>query len=157
MSKYNELLHPRVASGPKGGWWTPSGAKAEAAARKAAGLDYGSMASKIREDNGFSVNLEGKSPTHGYMVSPDKGTETKIDIKDLQDQDIGDYVMGHLQGLMRKNYYAGGWLSGGKAVLDVSKNVFSKTEAIELAIHGQQDEVYNYDGPSLKRGVDYDW
>lgn len=157
-SNYNEALHPREASGKRGGWWTHSNPGAvEAAARKAAGLDYGTMASTIEEDGGFSISLDGKQPTSGYMVSVDKSNEFRKDVKDMTDDDIYSYASNNLRGLMYKNYYLGGWLSGAKGCLDVSRNVFSEADAIRLAIKGQQDSVYIVGDGFLTKGVDYDW
>jgi len=155
--KYSEMLHPREKSGPRGGWWSFSPTKIEAAARKAAGLDYGSMASTIQEDGGFSYTLDGKEPTTGFMVGGAKAYEFRKEVSEMTDKDIVSYASTHLRGLMYKDYYLGGWLSGTKACLDVSKNVFTKSEAIRLAIKYTQDSVYIVGDGFLTKGVDYDW
>lgn len=145
VGTFDPALHPRIPKGyPMGGQFTFSTQRIENAARKAAGLPYGNMITKIAEDEGFSTSLDGKSPRGGYMVSVGgKSNEFKVPVDQLTQRDVAEYVSNNLRGLMRRGMYIGGWLDAGHACLDVSKHVMNLGEAIRLGILYKQDAIFD--------------
>ena len=141
LRSFDESKHRRVSAGvPEGGQFAPSLATLDAA-KRAAGLPYKDMANAIRM-GGVSRSLDGKEPEKGFMVSTSKATEVKIPLDHFSEEDVANYVNEHLRGLMRDNYYFGGWVDNGFAVLDLSKNVFSVGLAVSYAIRAHQDSIY---------------
>lgn len=107
------------------------------------GIKGVNLVSKLKLDKGFSYNLEGNSPTSGFMVSPNKGTERVLSMNSIADADTDKYVQDHREELAKKDMYVGGWVSDGKAYLDVSINTPTALEALEIGKRGNQEAIYD--------------
>lgn len=148
MTVWNEADHPRVPAGnPRGGQFTDkgSGGAAVAAARRAAGLPPergGAMLEALRE-GGFSVSLDGKSPTSGYMTAVTLDSEFSKPIDQFTVEDILDYVIQYAEYLTEPDTYIGGWLDEGIGYLDVSKNIQDLEEALAAAKAGNQLAIWD--------------
>jgi hypothetical protein len=97
---------------------------------------------RVKTSGGFSLRLNGTSPTRGYMVAPTKRTEYRC-----APDDVGA-VAGHLAKwteVLAKHPSAcwGGWVSGGRLCLDVSFPVRRLEAAVALGRLGQQEEVFD--------------
>lgn len=110
------------------------------------------IASFIKENpSGFTVNpYTGKVATTGYAVAPSKGTEFIVSPEDLTSKKVFEYIMGHgeLFGEGPETHaFLGGWLNPetGKVVLDVSKVVDNLSDALHIALNGQQDAIFHLD------------
>lgn len=99
---------------------------------------------KIKAEGGISVNLKtGESPTEGYSFSPDKSTEFSVPVQDFNESHVDSFIEKHYDELTSGRLLFGGWVDGGNAYLDLSKNVASEHEAVVGAKQSNQIGIYD--------------
>ena len=106
------------------------------------------------QPNGFSVTLEGKQPTSGYMVANPGHSEIHNPDDIASERGPGiiqNYVMAHAGALMEPGAHIGGWTDpeSKKTYLDVSHNIPGRFSAIQAGIDRNQKAIYD-----VKRGKD---
>jgi len=98
---------------------------------------------KIFADGGFSVQVaSGSIPSSGYMVSI-QGCEEVYYSEDVTDDTIPGYITRHVKQLLLPGAYLGAWLDGSKVYLDISINVASLEDALNLARNNSQLAIYD--------------
>ena len=104
------------------------------------GFGAGSVASKIRNDGGFTFAADGSSPSEGIAVSPFPERSVVVS-ENLSDADLekayDGFVSKNSDLLGKDGNHAGGWVEDGKVYFDVTK-VFPEAE-VEAAIKMGQD------------------
>jgi hypothetical protein len=95
---------------------------------------------------GASVNLKGKPPKDGFMVSPYKDREKTVTFKRDRAEMIKafkDYQSNNKDFIQQKNHYLGSWKNQGKVYLDISVNVADKEEAMKMAKEHNQLAIWD--------------
>ncbi len=101
------------------------------------------LLNKIFADGGFSVQVaSGLIPSRGYMVSI-QGCEEVYYSEDVTDDTIPGYITRHVKQLLHPGAYLGAWLDGIEVYLDVSINVASLEDALNLARNNSQLAIYD--------------
>jgi hypothetical protein len=94
-------------------------------------------ASLQQDDDGFSVDPRtGQSPSSGFAVS--RFGHRVIDSAPPPAETVADAAQSVLPG-----QYLGAWVDGGKTYLDSSRNIQSRTEAMEFGKRNAQIAVYD--------------
>lgn len=96
-----------------------------------------------KKNGGITVDKEGKMPTSGYVVSPDKSTETRVPINDFSAKDIADFKAKNADALAQDGAHLGIWEDNGSKVLDVSHVTPDLNKAVEIAQKGSQDAIWD--------------
>ena len=121
-----------------------------------------SLVSRLADANrqgkeiGFSYQpFTDDTPTTGFMSSeyPERGE--KMNMSDVNDQKLNDYVNKNKDLLAtHPDHYFGGWLSGGTFYLDVSKRFYGQDEALSSAVDHNQAGVFDiaYENPDGTKG-----
>ena len=100
------------------------------------------LLNKIFTDGGFSVQVaSGSIPSSGYMVSI-QGCEEVYYTEDITNDTIPGYITRKKE-LLLPGAYFGAWLDGSKVYLDVSINVESLEDALNLARNNSQLAIYD--------------
>lgn len=92
------------------------------------------------KNGGSSINLEGHSPSKGFMVAT-YGNEEKINIKNFNKKVIKKYIKKHKKEI--KGNFIGTWVDNNIVYLDISKKEKSKNKAINIAIKNKQLAIFN--------------
>ena len=104
---------------------------------------------KVIEDSpdGFTVDTAGEFATGGYIVAPDKATERVIDKKNFNEESLTQYIIDNKPHLNVEGAMLGGWYDSqnGRYVLDVVFAVDNEQDAVDIAIWGDQDAIFNLD------------
>ena len=90
---------------------------------------------------GISIDLDGREPTEGYMVSV-HGSEVIVQKEEFNEDTVRNYIA------LFKNHigygsYLGTWVDGEEVYLDVSVNFHSLSEAIKLGRENNQKAIYS--------------
>lgn len=87
-------------------------------------IDYDALATRVKLNGGFTVDLQGREPTSGFAVAL-PGHERIARVRSSADiaDAIYSYVVHHGNALRRDGRYLGGWLYEGRLFLDVSEVV----------------------------------
>ena len=104
---------------------------------------------KVIEDSpdGFTVDTAGEFATGGYIVAPDKATERVIDKDKFDEKSLTQYIIDNKAALNVEGAMLGGWYNSenGQYVLDVVFAVDNEQDAVDIAIWGDQDAIFNLD------------
>ncbi len=104
---------------------------------------------KVIEDSpdGFTVDTAGEFATGGYIVAPDKATERVIDKENFNEESLTQYIIDNKPHLNVEGAMLGGWYNSenGQYVLDVVFAVDNEQDAVDIAIWGDQDAIFNLD------------
>ncbi len=120
-----------------------------------------------KEEGGFSITLDGKSPFDlgyegGYMVAPLKETELKFESQTITTKQMREFLrtVDRLRVTAKGRYseiYAGGWIdNNGMYVLDASVRVDNLDDALYIARAGNQDAIFDlkeFDEIDTKQGI----
>jgi hypothetical protein len=85
----------------------------------------------------------GDGPTSGHMVSLYKDSEFKRPIRELNADDVRNFVSKNAEALDKPHHYLGGWLEGGHFYLDVSVHVPEMNRATTEAVRNHQLGIYD--------------
>ena len=97
---------------------------------------------KTVENQGFSVNLDGREPVNGYMVSyPDR--ELKVNILALGIEHVLAYLNKNLGKLVHRGNYLGTWIDQDIVYIDISLNVTDRQLAFRIAKQWHQQAIYD--------------
>jgi hypothetical protein len=77
------------------------------------------------------------------MTAVSAETEFKKPIEQMTRLDILRYIVRHAALLSQPDTYLGGWLDGGMAYLDISKNVKDLNEVLKMAKAENQLAIYD--------------
>jgi len=98
---------------------------------------------KLHNEGGFSINVNtGATPGAGYMVSI-PGAEAVRRLSDITELTIKRYVEKYAQQLATPGAYLGAWVDGWEVYLDISVNVDSLEDALNLARDNKQLAIYD--------------
>lgn len=110
---------------------------------------------KLKEDEGFSITLDGKTPeelgySKGFMVAPLKTTEIVFDSKTFDVEDA-EKLLDNVEKLTESlegrydEVYAGAWFNPDdqKFYLDASVRIDNQEDALYIAKQGQQISIFN--------------
>ncbi len=104
---------------------------------------------KVIEDSpdGFTVDTAGEFATGGYIVAPEKATERVIDKNNFNEESLTQYIIDNKPHLNVEGAMLGGWYDSqnGRYVLDVVFAVDTEQDAVDIAIWGDQDAIFNLD------------
>ena len=104
---------------------------------------------KVIEDSpdGFTVDTAGEFATGGYIVAPDKATERVIDKENFNEESLTQYIIDNKPHLNVEGAMLGGWYNSknGQYVLDVVFAVDNEQDAVDIALWGDQDAIFNLD------------
>ena len=104
---------------------------------------------KVIEDSpdGFTVDTAGEFATGGYIVAPDKATEQVIDKENFNEESLTQYIIDNKPHLNVEGAMLGGWYDSqnGRYVLDVVFAVDTEQDAVDIAVWGDQDAIFNLD------------
>jgi hypothetical protein len=98
--------------------------------------------------HGFSVTLDGKTPSGGYMVSL-PGSSRIVRAADLAGENgrgiINDFAVRNAGALMQPGAHIGGWTDrhSGRTYLDVSQNIPGRFNAIQEGKKRNQIAIYD--------------
>lgn len=99
---------------------------------------------QLRESGGFTYSVvSGNEPKEGFALSIYPEHSRAIDLSKLSTEEIAQYIGDKWDVLKRADHYLGGWVSEGKAVLDVSVVKSDLEEAKQLAIEKDQVAVFD--------------
>lgn len=92
---------------------------------------------------GFTVKIDGKVPTKGFAVSPNKSTE--MIVEKVTPENLSEFISKNIDQLSQDGYHLGDWFSGddGMFYLDVSRVMDSLDEAIDMAVRNDQIAVFD--------------
>lgn len=97
------------------------------------------------KNGGATFNLQGKSPSSGYMVSL-QGHEEILTEEQFQQTSVNfsDYIE-RKERLLESisNLYVGVWYNKGNYYLDLSENIADKETAIRLGIRREQKAIWD--------------
>ncbi len=92
------------------------------------------------KNGGASYNLNGHSPSKGFMVS-NFGTEKKIPLNQFNKKVLKNYIKANKKHL--KNAFIGTWIDSNIVYLDISKKEKDKNKALEIAKKNKQLAIFN--------------
>lgn len=93
-----------------------------------------------KQNGGASINLHGDSAKTGYMVSI---KDCVIAPLDKFNKKMIKKVMKQNKELLKENGYLGTWIDNGKVYIDISKNIKSRNQAINLGIKNKQLGIFD--------------
>lgn len=96
------------------------------------------------KNGGATFNLQGKSPSSGYMVSL-QGHEEILTKEEFQNSvNLLDYIQ-RKKNILKSisNIYVGVWYNEGKYYLDLSENIADKETALRLGIRRGQKAIWD--------------
>ena len=95
------------------------------------------------KNGGVNLNIEGKAPEKGYMVSV-VGQEIVIPELDYVYENLEDYINERISLLnSMSNLYVGVWYHKGHYYIDLSENILGKAEALKQGILRSQKAIWN--------------
>jgi len=106
-------------------------------------MTISSIKKMLKEDGGFTLSTDLKTPADGYMVG-NGSDEVILDINELTWD-----IINELRNKMNVNEYLGGWIYEGKLYLDISKRYTKEEDAREAA--EMLNEIAYYD---IKNGLE---
>ena len=125
-----------------------------------------SAITKMKDDDGFSITLDGKTPEDlgfkkGYMLAPLKQTELKFDAKEFDMNDLAELAINvkaldkALEG-SEGQVYAGAWKNPDtqQFELDASIRVDNLDKALYIARAGNQYGIFNLENFDLVFTID---
>jgi hypothetical protein len=97
--------------------------------------------------DGFTITTSGDAVNEGYVVAPNKETETYINRDDFNAETLTQFIVNNAEYLNVKGAMLGGWYNSkiGKYVLDVVFAIDKFEDAVEIAIWGDQDAIFHLD------------
>lgn len=114
-------------------------------------------------NDGYTIALDGKIPTSGYMVSCHKDKERVLEVADVKTNlslfisTIQWMMMEYKDILQYEGMYLGTWISEGKIYIDISTNVQSIYKANSLARDNDQIAFWSL-GDSIEiETISEDW
>lgn len=102
----------------------------------------------IKENpDGFTVDTAGEFADGGFIVAPDKETELLLSRETLDEESLTRYIIEHADKLSVDGAMLGGWFNteSGEYVLDVVFSVDNLGDAVDIAIWGDQDAIFDLD------------
>lgn len=100
------------------------------------------VSANIYAKQGFSINIKGQSPTHGYMSGFKCGELVKATESILFDE-ISDWVDQNFEKLDDANLFAGGWVDGELYYLEISRNIGIEQAAKDFARKTKQIAIWD--------------
>lgn len=98
-------------------------------------LNYDDLAARA-VDGGFTVDLNGVTPTTGYAVGARPDRTRRLDLRQMNERDVADeiyvYVIDNGYEL-RDGYYLGAWIDDGTLYLDLVQVLNDRGMALTLA------------------------
>jgi SPP1 gp7 family putative phage head morphogenesis protein len=134
-----------------GNWSDGSFAPSEAAGLLAAAIATGGFT--------YQPHEHANAPPVGYAMSMDVANEQVIPLAEATAEKIAAYIEARAALFNDKDTYVGAWIdtASGKLVLDVSKVVRDRNEALHLARTYKQEAIYDLEkGESIKVGAQGD-
>jgi len=135
------------AGTPQGGRWVKEdGAKSQKEKTiERFGDEASSMMRKLKENEGFTLNLDGTDELSGYAVSIDKSSERVFD--ELTEDNLEDYIREFWDDLTLEGRHLGGWYNkaDNKIYLDVPIIVDDFDTATRLASENDQIAFFHLD------------
>lgn len=119
--------------------------------RKLYPLDYDQLAQRALDEGGFTIDLEGNSPTEGFAVSLRKDVEVTIwlppviiprNVEDLIADVLYRFVIDRGHDL-RNGAYFGAWRDGSRVVLDLVNVIPDMGAALKAAGEAHQEAIYD--------------
>ena len=100
--------------------------------------------------SGFTKNpLTGEEAVDGYMVNIDGAK----DLLDLSPESITRWITDNAEALSREDTFIGGYIDEmGRPVLEISRQVMDRSEAIRLGVEFDQETIYDVAAGRLSRG-----
>ena len=97
--------------------------------------------------DGFTVDTAGEFATGGYIVAPEKSTEQVIDQDNFNEESLTQYIINNSANLNVEGAMLGGWYNSANKqyVLDVVFAIDNEQNAVDIAIWGDQDAIFNLD------------
>jgi len=97
--------------------------------------------------DGFTIDTRGEFADGGYIVAPEKSTEQIIDQDKFTDEALTQYIINNSANLNIEGAMLGGWYNSDKKqyVLDVVFAIDTLQDAVDIAIWGDQDAIFNLD------------
>lgn len=143
---WDESAHPRGKTSPES---TPgSFASGEAAGLLAAAIASGGFT--------YQPHDHVSAPPVGYAMSMDTANELAMPLADATADKIAEYINARAAMFTDKDTYVGAWIdtASGKLVLDISKVVRDRNEAMHLARTYKQEAIYDLEkGESVQVGA----
>jgi len=140
------LPHAEVGKGGQGsGNFGHSGREGERGGSAPSDVAQTAMSMTMAE-GGASVNLKGKPPKDGFMVSPYKDREAVKPFKRDRAEMVKafkDYQAQNKDFIAQKNHYMGAWKNKGNVYLDISVNVRDRAEAMSMAKDNRQLAIWD--------------
>lgn len=112
----------------------------------------GRLYTNLVSNGGITYDLMTDTDMNGmpqYAVSPYKARERTIAIDKFSDVDVKQYIADNYDLLTLPDHNLGGWKRGDEWVLDVTKTVPDKMDAIRLMEQNNQESIYD-----LKNGIE---
>ena len=109
--------------------------------------------------DGFTLSLgEGEPAVSGYVVAPEKTTETVLTVDELTVDKLEGFLAQHSDLFALPGAHIGGWHDAetGRFVLDVSFPVESVHDAVRLGVLGDQDAIWDVENEAEIRLKDED-
>lgn len=112
----------------------------------------GGLYTNLVSNGGITYDLMDNTDMNGqpfYSVSPYKARERRIPVNQFSEPDIKQYIVDNRDLLTLPDHNFGGWKSGDEWVLDVTKTIPNRMEAIRLMEQNGQESIYD-----LKNGIE---
>ncbi len=87
---------------------------------------------KTVQNQGCSINLDGREPESGFMVSY-QNTEKRVKLFDFSAMHIESFIRANLGSLHQRGNFIGTWIDNDIVFIDISFNVPDRQLAITLA------------------------
>lgn len=105
------------------------------------------LADLVRNNpEGFTFSVQdGAPPEGGFAVAPSKATELFIAPEELTPEALKNYFLQHENVFAREGVNLGGWFdkSSNRYVLDASWVLSNRDTAVDVAIHADQDAIFD--------------
>lgn len=98
------------------------------------------IAKETRKNGGSSTNMNGDNPSTGYMVSI---KDCLIVALDKFNHKMIKKVAKQNKDLLKQNGFIGTWVDNGKVYIDISKNIKSRTQAVNEGIKNNQLGIFD--------------
>jgi hypothetical protein len=97
--------------------------------------------------DGFTVDTAGEFADGGFIVAPDKSTERVIDKDKFNTKSLTQYLVDNMDMLSIDGAMLGGWYNSdnGQYVLDVVFAIDNLQDAVDIAIWGDQNAIFDLD------------
>ena len=100
-----------------------------------------SMLYAVKNNNGCTFNSSGNKPSSGYMVSVND--ITKISEDELTASKLAGIVRFYYSAVQKSNHYFGLWSYSGLVYIDISVNIQSLDQAIQIGRENKQISIFD--------------